>query len=74
MKCEYVIEIILYIQVEYEVEPCSKSNVNGSRCVDVKRASFPIQSGGYVIYGVGHLHTGAIGSTLYGQVTLNNCN
>ncbi|WJX11211.1 hypothetical protein P8452_01849 [Trifolium repens] len=54
-------------KVEYEVEPCSKSNLNGSGCVDVKRASFPMQSGGYVIYGVGHQHAGAIGSTLYGQ-------
>jgi hypothetical protein len=48
--------------------------LNGSGCVDVKRASFPMQSGGYVIYGVGHQHAGAIGSTLYGQVTLNNFN
>ncbi|KAK2400624.1 stress up-regulated Nod 19 protein [Trifolium repens] len=54
-------------KVEYEVEPCSKSNLNSSGCVDVKRTSFPMQSGGYVIYGVGHQHAGAIGSTLYGQ-------
>ncbi|XP_045805133.1 uncharacterized protein LOC123898265 [Trifolium pratense] len=54
-------------KIEYEVEPCNTSHVNGSDCVDVKRASFPIQNGGYVIYGVGHQHAGAIGSTLYGQ-------
>jgi len=62
------------MQIEYEVEPCSKSNVSDSGCVDVKSASFPMQNGGYVIYGVGHLHAGSLGSTLYGQVTLNNCN
>lgn len=52
---------------EYEVEPCSTSYLNRSGCVDVKRASFPMQNGGYVIYGVGHQHSGAIGSTLYGK-------
>lgn len=48
--------------------------MDGSGCVDVKRSSIPMQQGGYVIYGVGHQHAGAIGSTLYAQVMLNNCN
>lgn len=54
-------------KLEYEVEPCSTSYLNRSGCVDVKRASFPMQNGGYVIYGVGHQHSGAIASTLYGK-------
>ena len=66
----WVTEFLLCIQFEYEVEPCSTRNVNRSGCVDVKRASFPMQNGGYVIYGVGHQHSGAIGSTLYGKVNI----
>jgi len=31
-----------------------------------------MQTGGYVIYGFGHLHAAAIASTLYGQVLFNN--
>ncbi|TKY72388.1 Stress up-regulated Nod 19 [Spatholobus suberectus] len=54
-------------KVEYEVEPCSKGHKDNSTCIDVKRTSLPMQTGGYVIYGVGHQHAGAIGSTLYGQ-------
>ncbi|XP_050872737.1 uncharacterized protein LOC127075292 [Lathyrus oleraceus] len=54
-------------KIEYEVEPCSTSHLNGSSCVDVKRTSFPMQTGGYVVYGVGHQNAGAVGLTLYGQ-------
>ncbi|KAK7412823.1 hypothetical protein VNO78_04478 [Psophocarpus tetragonolobus] len=53
-------------KIEYQVEPCSKG-YNSSACIDVKKTSFPMQTGGYVIYGVGHQHAGAIGSTLFGQ-------
>ncbi|RDX74050.1 hypothetical protein CR513_46243, partial [Mucuna pruriens] len=53
-------------KVEYDVEPCSKGH-NSSACIDVRRTSLPMPTGGYVIYGVGHQHAGAIGSTLYGQ-------
>ncbi|KAJ1420895.1 Stress up-regulated Nod 19 [Sesbania bispinosa] len=54
-------------KVEYDVEPCSKGHMKGNDCVDVKKTSLPMQTGGYVIYGVGHQHAGAIASTLYGQ-------
>ncbi|XP_020232999.1 uncharacterized protein LOC109813246 [Cajanus cajan] len=54
-------------QIEYQVEPCSTGDMNGNGCVDVKRTSVPMQKGGYVIYGVAHMHAGAAGSTLYGQ-------
>jgi len=57
------------LQVEYQVEPCSKG-YNSSACIDVRKTSFPMQTGGYVIYGVGHQHVGANESTLYGQVIL----
>ncbi|KAL2343691.1 hypothetical protein Fmac_004976 [Flemingia macrophylla] len=54
-------------QIEYQVEPCSTGNKDGNGCVDVKRTSFPMKNGGYVIYGVAHQHRGGIGATLYGQ-------
>ncbi|XP_061339731.1 uncharacterized protein LOC133286341 [Gastrolobium bilobum] len=54
-------------QVEYQVEPCSKGHKDGRGCLNVKRTSLPMPSGGYVIYGVAHQHAGGTGSTLYGQ-------
>ncbi|XP_057430133.1 uncharacterized protein LOC130723190 [Lotus japonicus] len=54
-------------KIEYDVKPWSKGHANGSGYLDVKRASLPIPTGGYVIYGAGHLHIGGTGSTLYGQ-------
>ena len=56
------------LQVEYQVEPCSKGRKDGKGCLDVKRTIVPMKAGGYVIYGVAHQHAGGIGSTLYGQV------
>ncbi|KAE9603276.1 putative stress up-regulated Nod 19 [Lupinus albus] len=53
--------------IEYQVEPCSTSNKDENGCVIVNRTSVPFKSGGYVIYGVAHQHSGGIGSTLYGQ-------
>ncbi|KAF7803918.1 stress up-regulated Nod 19 protein [Senna tora] len=53
-------------QIEYDVEPCSNDK-DSSGCIDVKRTSLPMPSGGYVIYGVAHQHSGGVGSTLYGQ-------
>ncbi|KAK7331287.1 hypothetical protein VNO77_25508 [Canavalia gladiata] len=52
-------------KVEYDVKPCSKEYKY--KCVDVRRTMLPMQVGGYVIYGVGHQHVGAVGSTLFGQ-------
>ncbi|KAK7303574.1 hypothetical protein RJT34_14483 [Clitoria ternatea] len=54
-------------KVEYDVEGCRQGHKNSSGCIDVRRTNLPMQTGGYVIYGVGHQHSGAIGSTLYGQ-------
>ncbi|KAI4336410.1 hypothetical protein L6164_014941 [Bauhinia variegata] len=53
--------------VEYEVKPCSIGHKDANSCIDVKKTSLPMPSGGYVIYGVAHQHSGGIGSTLYGQ-------
>ncbi|PNX73499.1 stress up-regulated Nod 19 protein [Trifolium pratense] len=54
-------------KVEYQVESCSTDHKEGNGCVHVKRTSVRQQTGGYVIYGVAHQHSGGIGSTLYGQ-------
>lgn len=54
-------------KVEYLVESCSTDYKEGNGCVNVRRTSLPLQTGGYVIYGVAHQHSGGIGSTLYGQ-------
>ncbi|KEH31350.1 uncharacterized protein [Medicago truncatula] len=52
---------------EYQVESCSTDHKEGNSCVHVKRTSLPFQTGGYMIYGAAHQHSGGIGSTLYGQ-------
>nr|AFK45617.1 unknown [Medicago truncatula] len=54
-------------KIEYQVESCSTDHREENGCVHVKRTSLPFQTGGYVIYGVAHQHSGGIGSTLYGQ-------
>ncbi|OIW18968.1 hypothetical protein TanjilG_09162 [Lupinus angustifolius] len=54
-------------KVEYDVESCSTNHMNGNGCIHVKRTRIPMKSGGYVIYGVSHQHSGGIGSTLYGE-------
>lgn len=61
------------MQIEYEIKSCKNerghnNTEEGDGCLDVKRASIPMKSGGYLIYAVTHQHAGAIGSTLYGQV------
>ncbi|KAJ8752549.1 hypothetical protein K2173_005438 [Erythroxylum novogranatense] len=57
---------IVGCHVEYDIEPCT-SGLSSDKCIDVKRASLTMPTGGYVIYGVAHQHTGGIGSTLYGE-------
>lgn len=37
-------------------------------CVHTKSLSVSLPAGGDVVYGVGHQHTGGVGSTLYGEV------
>uniref|UniRef100_A0A5B7A7W4 Stress up-regulated Nod 19 n=1 Tax=Davidia involucrata TaxID=16924 RepID=A0A5B7A7W4_DAVIN len=53
--------------VEYEVESCAATGVANDGCIDRKRVSLSLPTGGNVIYGVAHQHTGGIGSTLYGE-------
>ncbi|CAN0908891.1 hypothetical protein LINGRAHAP2_LOCUS25521 [Linum grandiflorum] len=48
-------------QVEYNVASCETHGW----CVDIKRTHLVMPTGGYVVYGVAHQHTGGIGSTLY---------
>lgn len=54
------------LQIEYDVDECQDKN----DCLDVRRTAFPMEKGGYLIYGVGHQHTGGVGSALYGQVII----
>ncbi|KAG6666484.1 hypothetical protein CIPAW_01G033600 [Carya illinoinensis] len=53
--------------VEYEVESCRASGMANNGCTDTKRVSLIMPTGGSVIYGVAHQHSGGTGSTLYGE-------
>nr|GMC69078.1 uncharacterized protein LOC109169227 [Ipomoea batatas] len=55
-----------HCKIEYDVEPCSGAVAN-DKCVHTQSVSISLPSGGDVIYGVAHQHTGGIGSTLYGE-------
>lgn len=57
------------VQVEYNVEEsCSAASTASDRCLDNQWAMVTMPTGGYVVYGVAHQHTGGLGSTLYGEV------
>ncbi|KAL0354917.1 UNVERIFIED_CONTAM: hypothetical protein Sradi_3938600 [Sesamum radiatum] len=52
--------------IEYEVESCQVGMANDD-CFHAKTLTFTWPTGGDVIYGVAHQHTGGTGSTLYGE-------
>ncbi|RXH77922.1 hypothetical protein DVH24_039893 [Malus domestica] len=52
--------------VEYDVE--ESCSANSDACIDSQSSMATMPTGGYVVYGVAHQHTGGIGSTLYGEV------
>ncbi|XP_062091491.1 uncharacterized protein LOC133797566 [Humulus lupulus] len=55
-------------QTEYQVvESCKGTGVSRDRCIDTESTRVSIPTGGYVVYGVAHQHTGGAGSTLYGE-------
>ncbi|KAA8540600.1 hypothetical protein F0562_024479 [Nyssa sinensis] len=54
-------------RVEYQVESCAATGAANDGCTDSKRVSLCLPTGGDVVYGVAHQHTGGIGSTLYGE-------
>ncbi|VVA19289.1 PREDICTED: stress up-regulated Nod [Prunus dulcis] len=55
-------------RVEYNVEEsCSAASTASDRCLDNQWAMVTMPTGGYVVYGVAHQHTGGLGSTLYGE-------
>ncbi|XP_059640489.1 uncharacterized protein LOC132282738 [Cornus florida] len=56
-----------YCQVEYDVDACTATDEANDGCIDAKRVSLSLPTGGNVIYSVAHQHTGGIGSTLYGE-------
>ncbi|KAK3015736.1 hypothetical protein RJ639_007863, partial [Escallonia herrerae] len=53
--------------VEYVIESCDTSLASDG-CFDTRKVSLSLPTGGDVIYGVAHQHTGGIGSALYGEV------
>ncbi|KAA0031399.1 hypothetical protein IC582_000175 [Cucumis melo] len=54
--------------VEYNVGgSCSTNNKDGDECNATKMVRLLSPSSGYIIYGMGHLHAGGLGSTLYGE-------
>jgi len=53
--------IVSWLLIDYQVESCSTDHKDGNGCLDVKRTSLPMKKGGYVIYGVAHQRSGAIG-------------
>lgn len=55
------------MQIEYNVDRCATDLVD-TDCIDSRQISVSLPTGGDVIYGVAHQHTGGIGSTLYGEV------
>ncbi|KAL5795391.1 hypothetical protein ACOSQ2_000211 [Xanthoceras sorbifolium] len=60
-----------HCRVEFDVESCSDTSLADNKCIHTKRTSFTLPTGGNVIYGVAHQHSGGIGSALYredGQV------
>ena len=64
-----VFSFLSLVQVEYEVVgSCKGTGDTGHGCVDTKGSRARIPTGGYVVYGVAHQHTGGAGSTLYGEV------
>ncbi|KAI8544123.1 hypothetical protein RHMOL_Rhmol08G0271000 [Rhododendron molle] len=56
-----------YCLVEYDVESFSSSGLTKDAYTDTKAVSLSLPTGGTVVYGVAHQHTGGIGSTLYGE-------
>ncbi|KAM1185845.1 uncharacterized protein LOC126599842 isoform X1 [Malus sylvestris] len=52
-------------RVEYDVEESCSETSDG--CIDSQSSVVTMPTGGYVVYGVAHQHTGGIRSTLYGE-------
>ncbi|XP_051136073.1 uncharacterized protein LOC127254815 isoform X2 [Andrographis paniculata] len=53
--------------VEYDVEACPVGIVSNNDCIHTKTLTVDFPSGGDVIYGVAHLHSGGTGSALFGE-------
>lgn len=60
-------------QIEYDVESCRDTGLADNKCVHTKRTSFTMPTGGYVIYGVAHQHSGGIGAALYREDGQHMC-
>ncbi|XP_058782475.1 uncharacterized protein LOC131656947 [Vicia villosa] len=55
-------EIIHDCQAEYTIPKSNSTDL-----VHVQKASIPMIKGGYLIYGISHMHTGVVNATLIGQ-------
>ncbi|KAL6175138.1 hypothetical protein ACLB2K_051781 [Fragaria x ananassa] len=55
-------------RVEYNVEPCSTVDAVNDQCFHNQQAVITMPTGGYIVYGVAHQHTGGLGATLYREV------
>ncbi|KAK1360046.1 hypothetical protein POM88_044520 [Heracleum sosnowskyi] len=53
--------------IEYNVDRCATDLVDKD-CIDSRQIRVSLPTGGDIIYGVAHQHTGGLGSTLYGEV------
>lgn len=53
-------------KIEYDIESCS-TGVASDQCLDTRRVILSAPTGGDIVYGVGHQHTGGIGTALYGE-------
>ncbi|XP_062091490.1 uncharacterized protein LOC133797565 [Humulus lupulus] len=55
-------------QVEHDVaKSCKGIRGTSQSCIETRRKGIRAPTGGYVVYGVAHQHTGGAGSTLYGE-------
>ncbi|KAL4584668.1 hypothetical protein LXL04_009274 [Taraxacum kok-saghyz] len=52
--------------IEFDVKQCA-TGVASNDCTNTKRSNTSVPIGGDVVYGVAHLHSGGIGSALYGE-------
>lgn len=55
------------LQIEFTIP----ANNGSDHSPHIQKGNILMDKGGYLIYGFGHMHTGGINATLYGQVMFN---
>nr|GLL35295.1 uncharacterized protein LOC109163136 [Ipomoea trifida] len=61
-------------RMEYQVDNACSAATPTNECVHSKRLTVSLPKGGDLIYGVAHQHSGALGSTLFGEDGRVLCN